>query len=344
MTRIDRPSPDDHPPRTTDPQEGRTMTITAYKGFDRELRCRGYQYAEGATFVHDGDLRLCGAGFHACTLPLDVLAYYPLTSGNRYHRVELDGVAPPASGDSKRVARKISIGAGLNPAGLIQAHVEAILDTVKPTTGDYAHSATTGYSANSATTGYSAHSATTGRYANSATTGDSANSATTGDSAHSATTGYSAHSATTGYSAHSATTGYSANSATTGDSAHSATTGYSANSATTGRYANSATTGDYAHSATTGYSANSATTGRYANSATTGYSPHVRSSVADPTAVAAVLGEGAARGVVGSWLVLTERDDECSVVEVRAVQVDGETIKPDTYYRLSGGRLVAVDQ
>ena len=244
MTRIDRPSPDDHPPRTTDPQEGRTMTITAYKGFDRELRCRGYQYAEGATFVHDGDLRLCGAGFHACTLPLDVLAYYPLTSGNRYHRVELDGVAPPASGDSKRVARKISIGAGLNPAGLIQAHVEAILDTVKPTTGDYAHSATTGYSANSATTGYSA---------------------------------------------------------------------------------------------------NSATTGRYANSATTGYSPHVRSSVADPTAVAAVLGEGAARGVVGSWLVLTERDDECSVVEVRAVQVDGETIKPDTYYRLSGGRLVAVD-
>ena len=242
-------------------------TITAYKGFDKDLRCRGYQYAVGETYTHDGNARLCDAGFHACTLPLDVLSYYPLTGGNRYHRVELDDATPPADGDSKRAARKISIGASLNLMGLVKAHVEAIWDTVKPVV-DKAGA-------------------------------DSANSATTGDSANSATTGYSAH---------------------------------------------SATTGAYAHSATTGASALSATTGRYANSATTGYSAGVRCSVADPTAVAAVLGEGAARGAVGSWLVLTERDDECNVVEVRAVQVDGETLKPHTYYRLTGGQLVEVDQ
>ena len=215
-------------------------TITAYKGFDKDLRCRGYQYAVGETYTHDGNARLCDAGFHACTLPLDVLSYYPLTGGNRYHRVELDDATPPADGDSKRAARKISIGASLNLMGLVKAHVEAIWDTVKPVV-------------------------------------DKAGAV-------------------------------SANSATTGDSAHSATTG------------------------------------RYANSATTGYSAGVRCSVADPTAVAAVLGEGAARGAVGSWLVLTERDDECNVVEVRAVQVDGETLKPHTYYRLTGGQLVEVDQ
>jgi hypothetical protein len=287
-------------------------TVTAYKGFDKDLRCRGYQYAVGETYTHDGNARLCDAGFHACTLPLDVLSYYPLTGGNRYHRVELDDATPPADGDSKRAAWKISIGASLNLMGLVKAHVEAIWDTVKPVV-DKAGA-------------------------------DSANSATTGDSAHSATTGDYAHSATTGDSAHSATTGVSANSATTGRYANSATTGVSANSATTGVSAHSATTGDYANSATTGYYANSATTGRYANSATTGYSAGVRCSVADPTAVAAVLGEGAARGAVGSWLVLTERDDECNVVEVRAVQVDGETLKPHTYYRLTGGQLVEVDQ
>ena len=215
-------------------------TITAYKGFDKDLRCRGYQYAVGETYTHDGNARLCDAGFHACTLPLDVLSYYPLTGGNRYHRVELDDATGPADGDSKRAARKISIGASLNLMGLVKAHVEAIWDTVKPVV-DKAGA-------------------------------DSANSATTGRSAH------------------------------------------------------------------------SATTGRYANSATTGYSAGVRCSVADPTAVAAVLGEGAARGAVGSWLVLTERDDECNVVEVRAVQVDGETLKPHTYYRLTGGQLVEVDQ
>ena len=212
-------------------------TITAYKGFDKDLRCRGYQYAVGETYTHDGNARLCDAGFHACTLPLDVLSYYPLTGGNRYHRVELDDATPPADGDSKRAARKISIGASLNLMGLVKAHVEAIWDTVKPVV-------------------------------------DTAG-------------------------------------------------------------AHSATTGDYA---------NSATTGRYANSATTGCSAGVRCSVADPTAVAAVLGEGAARGTVGSWLVLTERDDKCNVVEVRAVQVDGETLKPHTYYRLTGGQLVEVDQ
>ena len=260
-------------------------TITAYKGFDKDLRCRGYQYAVGETYTHDGNARLCDAGFHACTLPLDVLRYYPLAGGNRYHRVELDDATPSADGDSKRAARKISIGASLNLMGLVEAHVEAIWDTVKPVV-------------------------------------DKAGAG-------------SAHSATTGDSANSATTGYSAHSATTGDSAHSATTG---------RYANSATTGSSANSATTGDSAHSATTGRYANSATTGYSAGVRCSVADPTAVAAVHGEGAARGAVGSWLVLTERDDECNVVEVRAVQVDGETLKPHTYYRLTGGQLVEVDQ
>ena len=260
--------------------------IYAYKGFSADLTCRGYQYEEGKTHVHPGNVSLCDSGFHACELPLDVLSYYPVARGNVYRRVTLDNAAPKRVGeDSKRVARKLTVGASINLVGLIKAHVEAIWDTVKPVV-DKAGAV----SANSATTGRSAHSATTGDYA------------------------------------------------------HSATTGVSANSATTGRYANSATTGDYAHSATTGDSANSATTGRYANSATTGYSAGVRCSVADPTAVAAVLGEGAARGAVGSWLVLTERDDECNVVEVRAVQVDGETVKPHTYYRLTGGQLVEVDQ
>ena len=221
-----------------------------FKGFDKNMQCRGFQYAEGETYTYDGDVRLCKRGFHACEFPLDVLTYYPVKDGNQYRRVELADINPSASGDSKRVGKTITVGGKLNLFGLIQAHVEVVTEKAGKGEGD---------------------------------------AATTGDSAHAATTGYSAHAVTTGDSAHAVTTGYSA------------------------------------------------------NAATTGYSAQIRSSVHDPDAVAAVLGEGAARGVKGSWIVLTERDDYRNLIEVRAVQVDGETVKENQYYRLSGGNLVEVN-
>ena len=46
----------------------------------------------------------------------------------------------------------------------------------------------------------------------------------------------------------------------------------------------------------------------------------------------------------GSWLVLTERNDDLTIVEVRATQVDGKNVKADTYYQLINGELVEVDE
>jgi hypothetical protein len=323
-----------------------TDTITAFKGFDKYLKCRGFQYVEGETYVQDQPARLCSTGFHAVLLPLDVLKYYaPGTSV--YHAVELADVDPKREGDSKVAGRKIKIGASVDIAGLVKAHVSVVWDLVKKpsdktaaTTGDSANAATTGRYANAATTGYSANAATTGRYAHAATTGYSAHAATTGDSAHAATTGDSANAATTGRYANAATTGRYAHAATTGYSAHAATTGDYANAATTGDSAHAATTGDSAHAATTGDSAHAATTGRYANAATTGYSANVRASAKDKDAIAAVLGQGAASGVIGGWLVLTERDDELNILDVKAVQVDGETVQADVFYTLRDGKVV----
>jgi hypothetical protein len=162
---------------------------------------------------------------HFCEHPLDVLSYYKPNDGSIYAEVSGDNVSDKTDGDSKRVAKSLTVKAKIEIPALVKAAISFVFEKVSATTGNSAHSATTGYSAHSATTGDCAHSATTGNYAHSATTGNYAHSATTGYYAHSATTGYYAHSATTGDCAHSATTGNSAHSATTGKSAHSAVKG-----------------------------------------------------------------------------------------------------------------------
>ena len=91
--------------------------------------------------------------------------------------------------------------------GIIDAAIQFIFESSKPTTGNYAHAATTGNGAHAVTTGESAHAATTGYRAHAVTTGYRAHAATTGNGAHAVTTGESAHAATTGDGAHAAVKG-----------------------------------------------------------------------------------------------------------------------------------------
>ena len=69
-------------------------TITAYKGFDQDLKCRGFQYEVGKEYEMDGNIECCNRGFHACESPLEVLDYYfLLDNGNmaRFCEVEQSG-------------------------------------------------------------------------------------------------------------------------------------------------------------------------------------------------------------------------------------------------------------
>ena len=98
--------------------------MKAYKGFNKDMTCRGFQYKEGETFTHDGDVELCKQGFHACEDPLDCLAYYSPGEGSEYHEVKLDGVSDKRGDDSKVVAKKITIGAKIELPNLIKAGIE----------------------------------------------------------------------------------------------------------------------------------------------------------------------------------------------------------------------------
>lgn len=103
--------------------------IIAYKGFDKDMKCRGFQYEEGKTYHMPGAV-LCKEGAHACTMPLDVLGYYPPGDGSIYRMVELDEVCDEKSDDSKICAKTIKIGAEIGIPGLVEAQIEWVKNTI----------------------------------------------------------------------------------------------------------------------------------------------------------------------------------------------------------------------
>ena len=97
-------------------------TIKSYKGFDKDLKCRGFQYEIGKEY-EEPEADVCRAGFHACERPLDVFNhYYPVNS--RFCEVEQSGELSRDTDDSKVASTKIKIGAEIGIPGLVKAQIE----------------------------------------------------------------------------------------------------------------------------------------------------------------------------------------------------------------------------
>ena len=107
--------------------------IKAYKGFDKDMKCRGMQFKEGQEY-EEQEAKLCEKGFHACENPLDALRYYEPGAGSIYREVELDATDEKAE-DSKRCGKRIKIGARLDVAGICKAHFEYVKSQCDPVAG-----------------------------------------------------------------------------------------------------------------------------------------------------------------------------------------------------------------
>lgn len=110
-----------------------TETIKGFKGFDKDLKCRGYQYEVGQYFQEEGKIEACSKGFHFCENPFDVFSYYPPSSENginRYCVVEGGGSIDKDSDDTKIACSKLHISAEIGLKGLVEAGVKFILDKV----------------------------------------------------------------------------------------------------------------------------------------------------------------------------------------------------------------------
>ena len=250
-----------------------------YKGFDKNMKCRGFQYEIGGTYETD-EAKICELGFHACENPLDVLQYYD-PANSRFCLVDLDANGD-TSNDSKRVGRKIHIEAEIGINGLISAGVKFILDHIKS---------------------------------------DSAREYNTGDRSAATNTGYYSTATNTGnYSAATNTGNYSA-ATNTGDRSAATNTGNFSAATNTGYYSAATNTGNYSAATNTGDRSAATVEGKSSIAFVSGY-------------------ESKAKGSLGCWLVLTERDDNMHIVDVQAVMVDGEKIKPGTFYMLKNKKII----
>lgn len=201
-------------------------TIIGFKGFDKELRCRDYQYEVGKEFEEKEKIEACSNGFHFCENPFDVLGYYPPSSekgSSRYCMVKGSGNIDRHGDDTKVACSKLHISAEIGLKGIIEAGVKFILDKVnwKDNKGS--------------------------------------------------------------------NTGYRSAATNTGDQSAAEVTGKESIAIVTGK-------------------------------------------------------DSKAKGVIGCWIVLTERGEwdgnVYPIKEVKTVRVDGEIIKPDTYYKLINGEII----
>ena len=148
--------------------------IIAYKGFDKNLKCRDFQYEVGKEYEMDGDIKCCERGFHACESPLEVFDHYDMLN-SRFAKVEQSGEIDKEENSTKVCSSKIKVKAELKLADIINIGVEWIKDVTSPTKlkketnlddngGYYAQIGSSGDSAKIGSSGYYAQIESTGNH------------------------------------------------------------------------------------------------------------------------------------------------------------------------------------
>ena len=266
--------------------------ITAYKGFGKDLKCRGFQYEVGKEYEMDRDIKCCDRGFHACEYPMDVFSYYS-PADSRFCQVAQSGGIDKDG--EKTASSKIHVQCEIGLKGIIDASVKFILDKVN------------------------------WKDKNTTNTGNCSAATNTGDWSAATNTGNRSAATNTGNCSAATNTGDWSAATNTGDWSAATNTGNRSAATNTGNCSAATNTGNRSAATNTGnWSA---------------------ATVEGKDSVAIVTGKDSkARGSLGCWLVLTERDENYHIKEVRAVKVDGKNIKADTFYELVGGEFKEVEE
>jgi hypothetical protein len=313
-----------------------------YKGFNKDLSCKNFQFEEGKTYTHDKEAKLCISGFHACEYPLDCFRYYT-PSKSEYHEVELTKISNEIDPTcSKRCGSRIKIGRKLSIVDMIKSAIKistntANFDKLSSLATEYygGISSVTDNKRISLATGITSISSVTGDCGVSFATGDGGISSMTGNHGSSSATEYRGISSVTGDWGISTVTGIEGISSVTGDRGISTVTDIGGLSSMTGDLGESSVIGDCGISAATGYKCSV-----YAGSST---------SIAISWGIC-----GRAKGVKGSTLVIAEYEENekakhsyideyrpCyKFVRCHKITITNKKYKEDVWYTVKDGKII----
>ncbi|EEH8518759.1 hypothetical protein GXH06_05940 [Salmonella enterica] len=299
-----------------------TKEIVTFKGFNKDLKCRDFQFKIGKTFHHDGKVEACVSGFHACECPFDVFRYYPPAESRYAETISFGVIDREEIGDTKIASASITIKAELTLPQFIQRGIEWIWSKIDKSleqqimTGDWSAATNTGNWSAATNTGNQSAATNTGYQSAATNTGNQSAATNTGN-----------RSAATNTGDWSAATN-------TGDWSAATNTGYQSAATNTGNRSAATNTGDWSAATNTGYQSAATNTGN--QSAATNTGDRSAAEVSGSQSVAASLGiEGKARASEGGAIVLCYRDEDGELIHIRASKVGENGIMPDIWYQLN---------
>ncbi|GAR72342.1 hypothetical protein NGUA18_00203 [Salmonella enterica] len=172
-----------------------TKEIVTFKGFNKDLKCRDFQFEIGKTFHHEGKVEACGSGFHACECPFDVFSYYPPAESRYAETISFGVIDREEIGDTKIASASITIKAELTLPQFIQRGIEWIWSKIDKSleqqimTGDWSAATNTGNRSAATNTGNRSAATNTGDWSAATNTGDRSAATNTGNRSAATTTG-----------------------------------------------------------------------------------------------------------------------------------------------------------
>ncbi len=293
--------------------------IKSYKGFDKDFKCKDFQYEVGKEYEIEGEIKCCERGFHACESPMEVFDYYDMLN-SRFAEVEQSGQIDKKDDNksTKICSSRIKIKAELNLADIINIGIEWLKDIT------------------------SSSKVKVDTYLND-NGGDNAKIGSIGDYAKIGSSGYYAMIGSSGYYAKIGSSGDYAKIGSSGDYAKIGSSGYYAKIGSSGDSAKIGSSGDYAKIGSSGYNAKIGSSGDYAKIGSSGDSAKINST-GEYSVIMCAGKNSAVKAKAGSWITLSEwvyNEEKGRTIPkcVKTEYVDGTRIKADTWYKLIDGEF-----